>query len=420
MKTALGIHVFAGGFTKGVQQVHKVNTHLETHGFALDTARTMCNVDTINCDARDWPKIEADWVFGNPRCTGFSCITSGYDETAHGAWSKPTIDIHELCEYGVKHDYEVICWESVQQAYTTGSDLLAYLRDKWFVPNGYRIAHLFINAASMGNAQARKRYFFLAYKGDKNFNIVPPEIPQYSPTVYDAYWDLRNREGYEYPISNNDGYDHDAYTILTPNEKACLKRLPNGWGLNKLAKYGPDFLPPDYKTVWLARLSEMPFSMHCICRLSWLYRHPTLSSSCTRFIHPDLHRPLTVGELARAMGWGDDIPVGKNPGAQIAKGVVPSVGTWLAEQVDMYLDDAWGDEDWESSYDDGESMWVGEDAHGKTEKVFNLTRYVSKEYRDVKTVPYAGGAKHRFNLDSVTGTLIVPWDDIRKSRRRYA
>ena len=75
------------------------------------------------------------------------------------------------------------------------------------------------------------------------------------------------------------------------------------------------------------------------------------------------------------MGW-DMAPVGKNPIAEIAKGVVPAVGQWLAEQAELYLDDAWGDEDWESRYDNREGEWVGRDTTGELEKTFILTEYV--------------------------------------------
>lgn len=421
MRQALGIHVFAGGFTLGVQKVHEVKTHLETHGFALDTAQKVTGAQCINCEAKDWPHVKADWVFGNPRCTGFSCITSGYGEETHGAWAKQTRDIHELMEYSVKHDYPVICWESVQQAYSTGRELLDYIRDHWCVPNGYRIAHLFINAGTFGNSQMRKRYFFLAYKGDMNFNIEPPELYPWRPSVYDACWHLRDEDAYEFPFHSSADYDGGAYTTLTDDEKEVLPRLPNGYDINKLGRFAPTLLPEHYQFVYKSRTSDMPFSLHCLHRTSWLTQFPTMSSSCIRQVHPHHHRPFTVRELASAMGWGDKIPVGKNPGAQLAKGVVPAVGEWLARQVDLYLDDVWGDQDWESSYDPKLNEWVGEHCPGKVEKVYNLTNYVSQIWRSPNVLPYGGQAqRYRFNLDPDTGRPIIPWDKLVESRRGFA
>ena len=77
MYTAVGVHVFAGGFSYGVSKQHKVACQLETHNFALDTASQVFGVETFNHKKADWPHINADWCFGNPRCTGFSTITAG-------------------------------------------------------------------------------------------------------------------------------------------------------------------------------------------------------------------------------------------------------------------------------------------------------------------------------------------------------
>lgn len=367
---AVGIHVFAGGFSYGVNKVFDVQCQLEKHGFALETAEQTFGIRTIN---GDWPEIEAEFAYGNPRCTGFSSLTGGYDDSVHGPWAKQCQDVHDLCEYSVGK-YDVIIWESVQQAYTTGRPLLDYLRDEVFAPQHYRIAHLFINASSFGNTQSRRRYFFVAYRDDRNFNVSPPSISRYQPVLYDDLWDLRERETREV-TAWEDGYDFDTYTRLGPNEKACVPYLPNGWGLNHFAQFASHKMPPVMRDKWRFRTSDMPFSLHCIKRVQWLRPSPTLYSSCSRLIHPDLDRPITVGEAATIMGWEGRVPVGPVPFAQIAKGVVPQVGTWLAEQAKAYLENAWGDEDWESSYDANLGEWVGSDVHGAREKVIDMTRY---------------------------------------------
>lgn len=363
--TGVGIHVFAGGFTKGVQQVMNVNCQLEVHGFGLETAEAMCNIDTINSPAEEWPDVTADFAYGNPRCTGFSTITSGYDESIHGPWAKCTCDIHEFANYTAGR-YPIAIWESVQQAYTVGKPLLDHLRDNVYGPKGYRVAHVFVNAASVGNAQMRKRYFFVAYHRDRNFNIEPPELPRHQTFVYDAihqYEDMCDGEG-------TGPYQHAR---LTPDEWSVVDKLNYGYDLNTFLKFRYHDAPKKYRLVWDTRMSPMPFSLHSLYRTSYCLPCPTLSSSSARILHPTRPRPLTNIELATIMGW-DQAPVGKNPGAQIAKGIVPAVGAWLARQAQLYLDDAWGDEDWESSYNTKTSTWEGQNTTG--EKVFNLTNYV--------------------------------------------
>jgi len=417
MYNAVGMHVFAGGFTVGVQREFNVLCQLEKHGFGGDTCEAMCKVPFIN---GEWPdRMDAQFAYGNPRCTGFSCITAGYDDSVHGPWSGPTKDIHEFCEYTVKQNFPIAVWESVQQAYTVGRPLLDYLRDEIFRPNHYRIAHVMLNAASFGNAQQRKRYFFVAYKDDKTFNITPPVLDEFYPVTYDAIWSLRDRPTNEIKFNKTMDYDFDSYIRLTPNEKAVLPRLPNGWGLNSFARYSYDDLPPDLKLTWDLRSSNMPFSMHCIGRVNWLTPCPTIHSSGSRFIHPHHDRPLTIGELATLMGW-PQIPCGPSPVAQIAKGIVPNVGEWLAQQAKLYLDGYWGNEDWESSYNDKTSMWEGYVSNGAIEKTFNLTRYISKHFDRSRYDDLTDAQFTRFNVVRGTDELHRPWARVAESYRRHS
>ena len=378
--TAVGIHVFAGGFTRGVLDAGwKVPVQLEKHGFGLETTESMNGVPTIN-DA-NWPRVEGRVAFGNPRCTAFSTITSGdryVEGNTHGAWAKQTCDIHELCQYSAGH-YDFVIWESVQQAYkASGREMVDFLIKEHFADKRYRVAHLFINAATFGNCQQRKRYFFVAYRDCYKFNVEPPPLPQgpYYPVLWDVIKESRNIEGRESRLRAGE-YDEDCYTNLTEDEWAVVSKLPNGWSLQQMAQYDYDSLTPKFKRVWDERMSDLPFSLHGIVRLNWLRPCPTLHSSAGRFLHPRLHRPLTVGELSKIMGW-PRIPVGDRPVAQIAKGIVPAIGEWLTRQVELSINDHWGNDDWESSYDDSDHEWKGRDTTGQLEKTIDMTRYAGK------------------------------------------
>lgn len=415
MLKGVGIHVFAGGFTEGIQRAgHQVDTQLEVHGFGLDTARAMCNINPINCPAKEWPNVDAQFAFGNPRCTGFSTITSGYDDTVHGPWAKQTCDIHELCNYAAGR-YDVVVWESVQQAYTkAGRPLVDYLVTDVFAPKHYRVAHLLLNAASFGNTQQRKRYFFVAYRDCFKFNVEPPTLPDRALFLYDAIWGRRERVTRAGDtFSQEHDYDEDTYVQLTPDEWHCVPSMPNGWCANLLARYHFDALPPKWQDTWTFRSSDIPFSMHTISRLNWLRPSPTLHSSAGRWLHPDLNRPLTVGELAAMMGW-KRIPVGPNPIAQMAKGICPEVGEWLGRQIELCLTNSWGDDDFESSYDDRTNEWVGRDTTGELVKEFDMTRYTNKLFKPEFFHAHARVPKHRFNQD-IVGNLRRPWKDVETS-----
>lgn len=417
---AVGLHVFAGGFTVGVQRVMDVEAQLEKHGFGIETAEAMCKIPIVNEPGGNWPRIKADFCYGNPRCTGFSTITAGYGDDCHGPWSKQCQDIHDLCNYAVGK-YDAIIWESVQQAYSTGRPLLDYLRDEIFKPKHYRIAHVLLNAASFGNCQQRKRYFFVAYRNDRNFNIEPPLIDARMSCVYDHIWNMRNRPTNERHLFGHEEYDEDSYTRLTPDEKKCVPLLPNGFCLNRFAQWSYEDLPEHLKMLWSMRTSPMPFSMHCIYRINWLRPSPTIHSSASRFIHPTLDRPLTVGEITKIMGW-PRIPVGSKPIAQIAKGVVPDAGEWLAKQVQYYLDGAWGKEDYESTYDHRIGEWVGRDTTGEIEKTFNLTSYTGWEQRKLLNHDdheVRDEHMHYLNVDFKSRKLRRSWDTVRRMVRAH-
>lgn len=397
---ALGCHVFAGGFTMGVREVFDVPAQLEIHGLGQETVEDVLGMEFV-CgkyweewlDRKDLIK-DCVFLFGNPRCTGFSCVTAGYDESAHGAWSKPTEDIHQFMRFGIKAGIPVLCWESVQQAWTVGKELLDHLVETMCTPNGYRVCHLFINAASFGNAQHRKRYFFLAYKDDKNFNIVAPDIPERHATVGDIINKphLVNAKAKGSRFKKRDVYDGDTYQERTKDEQAIMPYLGEGMCLNRMGHADGGVLfekhAPKLADMWFTRTSAMPFSMHSLCRLEEDNYMPVISGSAGRFVHPKLNRPITLNEMALLMGWPEGVvPKGPNPVGQIGKGIVPAVGTWLAEQVKLYLADYWGKEDWETTYDDKKGEWVGRDFTGHPvappEKVIDLTRYCPPKPKDL-------------------------------------
>lgn len=380
---ALGIHVFAGGFTRGVQKVFEVKNQLEVHNFALDTARSI-GIEPINCtDFNEWPAPDKDIVFafGNPRCTGFSCVTGGCGADSHGPWSGQTRDIHEFSQYVVKHDIPIAVWESVTQAMTVGRELLDYLRDEIFVPNGYRIAHTLINAAAFDNAQQRLRYFFVAYKRPLQFNVEPMPMRSYLTSVYDVIHQYEKEEYNEAALYSKKGeYDGNSVVKLTPDERHCVPFLDTGWCINKLGRYAPDKLPPLFQFKNRHKMSDMPFSMHCPRRIAYWVGCPVLHSGAARFIHPVLDRPLMVKELAALMGW-DFMPVGPMPHAQIAKGVVPAVGTWLAEQAKLCLEGYWGNENFSSCFNPRTGEFEGEYLDDSVhEKTLDLKHYTPASY----------------------------------------
>lgn len=387
----VGVHCFAGGFTLGVRTVLPTVGQLEIHNFGGDTARK-AGITFMNADSwRAWDAYKKTWqdcqfCYGNPRCTAFSSYSAGASDKARGPNAACTQDIWDLCRFGLHADLDVIAFESVQQCYTVGRPLLNRLRDELFVPAHYRIAHLFVCTAAEGNAQRRKRYFFVAYRDNKNFNVSKPVLPVRCTTVRDVLEEPRfaDAEVREYKLNgkNNVDYDADCYTELTQDEKSVLQYMQEGWSLNALAMAYDKSLSEinaRFGQLWQHRTSYLPFSLHGAMRIRNDWFCPTITSTSERLIHPTEDRPLTVGEIAAMMGWPEGhIPVGPDPVAQIGKGVVPATAAWLAAQIRDYLEDVWGEDDFESTYRSGD--WFGTDytrtLDHPVEKVFNMTAYL--------------------------------------------
>lgn len=412
---AVGIHVFAGAMSAGVQRVMPVTRQLEVHSLGRDTAERVFGIPVHTSRYEDWPDVQGCFCFGNPRCTAFSSLTGGLSRESHGAFAKQTVDARQFCEYSASR-FDVCVWESVQQAYSTGKPFLDEMTRLYFAPRGYRICHVLMNLASFGSSQMRKRYFYVAYRDHLTFNVAAPAIPStFHSTLWDAIGKWRDDEGQPWSPMSGEDCPPDGYTQLTDDEIHVLPKLPTGWSLNALAAYNYNALSDRQKVIFDRKRSNKPFSLHCVRRLAWCTWSPTIHSGVKRWIHPERNRPLTLREVCTIAGWPEGkYPLGPDPFEQVAKGVCPDAGEWIAQQAVKCLRGEWPD-DWESRYDPDESQWIGEITRGKLEKCFDLTQYYGRGY-DIERFPDdIQYSSKLFNVRS-NGKLEKPWHEI---TRRY-
>ena len=329
---AVGLHVFAGGFTQGVKRVFNVEQQYEVWDFGKQSVEQL-GVEWVRRPDGKWPvDKEAQFLYGNPRCTAFSTCTAG-SCTAHGAFAPQTVDIVQLMEHGIGN-YDVVVWESVQQAISTGRPLLDLLVKEHIKGKGYKVAHVMLNAATFGNPQNRKRYFFVAYRDNLVFNVEPPKL-EHACSFADKCWEDMGRPTRKVALGRKEAeYDRDCYPKLSEDNTHSLLGIPSQRSLNWMADNHFEGLHQKQQDVAFMSDKRHPFmgafSLH---RMGWERHCPTIHGCASVFIHPWLHRSLTVGEFAKCMGWDDVIPIGPNPIGQLAKGVVPELGEWLANQV---------------------------------------------------------------------------------------
>lgn len=134
---------------------------------------------------------EIDVVLGNPPCSAFSGLNSS--PAARGRDAPVIQCMWELVRYAARTNRgqgaTTVIFESVQEAGHAGRDLMRDLRLELESLTGqrYGLTHLFMSGASVGAAQVRKRYFWVASK--LPFGVEPP-VQEHVVTYEDAIGDL--------------------------------------------------------------------------------------------------------------------------------------------------------------------------------------------------------------------------------------
>lgn len=138
-------------------------------------------------DGSTWEPIDCDVVLGNPPCSGFSLLTQAKD--FRGVDSPINIHMWSLLRYAARTMPQIVMFESVQQAYYQGAELMYALHAELEKMTGARwyLTHVLHNNLSLGGCAMRRRYFWVASRvpfGVERMNL------RYVPTADDALHDL--------------------------------------------------------------------------------------------------------------------------------------------------------------------------------------------------------------------------------------
>lgn len=185
-------------------------------------------------------------------------------------------------------------------------------------PPGFRLALVRACPSIFAGCRRDRRTYSFVYPADKRFNVSAPEPRLKYMTFYDVVPE---------PI---DGPSEP----LTPEEAEFLPKLRRGFSAERHSKFWPT--PEGVR--------------RSLYRLNWL----TAVTEVGLLVHPQLDRCLTAPEL-------EAVDAGR-----------PPLEAWLDEQARLCDEDAWGDEDWESSYDRRSGEWYGRDTPGLPVKRFDL------------------------------------------------
>jgi DNA (cytosine-5)-methyltransferase 1 len=348
---ALGIHIFAGGFSIGVEQHFDLLGHLERSSYGVKSwkqFRPGCQV----CVSKkaEWPTGQfdgqVDFLYANPPCAAWSPTSVGYARKEQSPWLDWARDVLRVSE---QVGARVTALESVRGAYRYGRAFYRGLAER----HGMSLSWVFVNAVDHGLAQFRPRLFLLfAPRADGVFE--PQFEPTPPPLVVEQAGELIEGDPASAPISPKSIYC-PGHGITPADLMACIPAIrPGGKRLHEI----PIERLAEVSPVVATKLKDVKFAGHLLTRLSEDRPSPIVYG-LARYVHPTEDRLLTLRELMRLQGYPDDFLFEGTQATglrMLGKTVTPNLGEWLAGEVAAHLR---GERD--VSYVDEQVFWCASD-----------------------------------------------------------
>jgi site-specific DNA-cytosine methylase len=364
---AIDVHGFAGGFTLGMVEAgfELVGKRENKAGFGIPNCEANRHLLGNNwkseaVDPKQWTPVDAEVVFGNPPCSGFSVMSNKH---FRGVDSKVNQCMWDFVNYAAKVKPVTAVFESVALAYSQGRDLMQRLRASLEEHTGlqYTITHVLHNALSVGGPSMRKRYFWVV--SQVPFGIERPIITKL-PILNEVIGDLSrlnlqwsSQLNLEIPQGDyaaslirmeTDGHQiHD-----NPHTQRIKWLLSHGtWGQGEYAQqvlrrfYKDNQEVPEPWKHQSDKLLATDFFQGFTSPTRWKGDEPArviTGAGLLNTIHPYLDRTLTHREVARIMGFNDAwkiAPLKNVPGLFMTwgKGITVDCGRWIGEWIGAAL-----------------------------------------------------------------------------------
>lgn len=393
---AVGAHDFGGGFALGAVQAGFEFSGKMSRKAGFGVHSTLVNRHLLGNDwdsylgkPHQWPIINADLVFGNPPCSGFSTLSSA----SFRGMDSPINDLMwETIDYASRVAPPIVIFESVQQTFRQGLPLMRKLHDFLCNETGfkYKLIHVLHNNASVGGVSDRKRYFWVASRvpfGIESIGVTPAgqeyEV-KVASTLGRALYDLEplglTMERQSYPSAvhyetgrtlvrhssdwarqeMHDGSGSvDGHDILRSpmmlraadlvnegkirwpegaNQQLVISRYYDWYGRIPASYDYPTKVPDLPVMPRSKRLIDTDFNMGHNQLTRWYWDRPAYvitGGGGHLFMHPNHFRTFTMREVARIQGFPDAWkiwPVRRAPdlGPGWGKGVPVQAGRWIA------------------------------------------------------------------------------------------
>jgi site-specific DNA-cytosine methylase len=365
---------FAGGFTLGTVRAgfELVGKRELPGGFGMPNCEGNRHLLGHNWVGQasapeDWEPVDAQLVFGNPPCSGFSVMTA---QAHRGMDAKVNHCMHAFAGYASRVRPLIAIFESVRPAYKMGRELMQKLRADLEANTGdqYTLYHVMHNAYELGGVAIRPRYFWVASRVP--FGVEFPVLPNPDLHARDAWADLEGlgltwqRQPYRRPPTewskdrrNDDGAVDGHVNRIGTGERRVYDLMeaanelggwPPRWDMSRMARHVYETvgkLPPswDYK---LDRLIAKNFDTGFTTTYRWDNDRPgrvIVGGALSLIIHPTEDRYITHREAARVMGFPDDwliTPMRNYSGLRETwgKGISVMCGEWIAGWARAALD----------------------------------------------------------------------------------
>ncbi len=380
MLSVVAVQTFAGAFDLGATQagfelVHKAE---QLGGFGLPAAIANRHLlgdrwATQACAPAEWEAVDADLIISNPPCSGFSV---GSNREFRGANSPINACMWSTVEYAARCNSRAIAFESVTPAYTRpdGRALMQALRARLEELTGdtWTLTHLKHDAYALGNVQIRRRYFWVALRGDQPLCVDPAPVNA-DQVLWDAIGDLESvplsweAQPYLETAAASPYVTESGLRSLLPGFEVNGHQVHDGEGLH--ASRMSALLRGDWRQgETVEQAAKRYYSRNGRLPLPWTEAQakkmltkewrssfwPTVRWNASKpakvihggalynAIHPTQPRALTHREVARVMGFPDTwsaLPWAAERGGYLywGKGITVQCGRWLGEQLREHL-----------------------------------------------------------------------------------
>lgn len=371
----------------------------------------------------NFPTYDADILLGNPPCSGFSGLNTSPKKDGYnfrGVHSPINQCMWDIVKYAAKMNGgrgpKICVFESVQQAGKLGrplmQELVKFLREETGEP--YVLHHIFMSGATVGAAQMRRRYFFVASKIP--FGITSPVVERvctYEDSIGDliglklqrapqpyveppTWWvekhDLRSPDGMVGDFIHPDNNWARRMTNLIPYwERDWTQREALDNAMNNHGVMPERWEDRDHEKEFFGRHFSgcRRISPNAVGRV-------ITGGGATSLVHYSEDRLLTVREGARLMGFPDwfrwDAVSPQRAGAYLGKQVPVQSWQWMLGHI-------------KNAIEGNPGKWTGTAIdpypHDIPELLFDVTRDYKRVYHQVKRQHGADfrDKKHVFEMD---------------------